>query len=556
MSKWYRSSDKFCRKWAPKSNEPCDDRGRDIGVTWILLGLVVFGPWQLATTVARAASCAGKARSELTTVVFAWLMWVAVTATLATFLGAAGLLNWRCAALGEVALAACGVVVWRAPRPIAPAQESSTSWSGLLMLLVPLFVLVGEAARALSLPMTNYDSLAYHLPLLAKWIVSQRFVSLEQFDYRYLAALPSPDLADAVVSGQISRYPFVWEAVASMFALSDRSLALATLPNIAAAGALVLAIAAFAEELGGDTAFALVAAALVSTLPIVRDQIASLHVDLAFGTVFVVTLLAARLAAQQRSLICGALVAVGIALLLGIKATGAAYAGLVLVYGAGCRLVKGRSGLAETVKSPSTSVCVAAAILATGTVLAASWWYLRNASETGNPFGYVRLSLLGHQVFPGPIDPGFLRTTTVAHLFHVDGDDTRTVASALWAAARSIRRVSRRRSVGLRRASSWDAPRGSVRPFHRRGRGHRPLRALALFRRQRHARLSAHVVDWTRRSLWVLRDLRCGGDDGQSSDCLCSVAHTRHRGSPLRRARELGASLWRSGTLSNARHTG
>jgi hypothetical protein len=93
-----------------------------------------------------------------------------------------------------------------------------TGWSNLEKLILGIIAITGLVLLwgIMTCPITDYDSLAYHLPTMAQWYQTGTFPLLEQFH-------------------QISRYPYNWEVLCTLFLypLGGNDL-LVALPNLIA----------------------------------------------------------------------------------------------------------------------------------------------------------------------------------------------------------------------------------------------------------------------------------------------------------------------------------
>jgi len=253
--------------------------------------------------------------------------------------------------------------------------------------------------RLAATPITDYDSLAYHLPVMAKWYQTHAFVMLDQF---YELRL------------QISRYPYNWEALSALFLLPFGDDFLVALPNLIASSIFGLGTYVAAVRLGARRLSALVFSFLVITTPIAREQITTMHVDLALGALFMAGFALAL--GTPRAPVTAGLFAATLGLLVGTKTSGLAYAAcLAATYG--WSWLTEPTGLRVRSLGWRAAVLTGAAALAGA--LAGLYWYARNFIETGNPLGFVRVAVAGVTLFAGPLDRGTIAATTLWTQFHV-----------------------------------------------------------------------------------------------------------------------------------------
>src|SRR5262249_46407118 len=125
--------------------------------------------------------------------------------------------------------------------------------------------------RIATTPITDFDSLAYHLPVMAKWYQTQRFAMLEEF---------------YTTVHRTSYYPHGWEALSALFILPFGEDFVVALPNVVASLLFAVAVYVPALAVGARRVPALAFALLVATAPIVRKHVTTMHVDLALAAYF------------------------------------------------------------------------------------------------------------------------------------------------------------------------------------------------------------------------------------------------------------------------------
>src|SRR5438132_9287804 len=129
----------------------------------------------------------------------------------------------------------------------------------LALLVVAAIMALSLLARVAMTPISDVDSLGYHLPAMATWYEHGSFVELEGFSF-------------------VGRYPFSWEVLSGLFVMPFREDFLVAAPNLVAWSVFGLSICVVSLELGAGRPQAMTAALLALATPIVRKQMTNLHV--------------------------------------------------------------------------------------------------------------------------------------------------------------------------------------------------------------------------------------------------------------------------------------
>lgn len=338
------------------------------------LAVVLLGPIPLALIAARADDTPrGSAAGRMLVALLVWCLW---QMALAVVLGATGWLRPGPLLAGEAALGTIGLMrhkAWPSLRPAPPLRPSE--WA----VLAALAVLGARLGLQLALqPITEHDSLGYHLTAVARWLQAGALVPLERTDY-------------------VGRYPYGWELVCGLFILPFGDDFLVALPNLAVWTLLGVAVFVCGRQLGAPRLHALAAALCLLGLVVTRELVPTARTDLAVAAFFM-----AGVASALASTTVGVLAAT--ALLAGTKTSGLIYAGLLLGVGAAHRARgRGRSTGWRAVALPA--------------LLVAGFWYARNLAATGNPLGPVRVAVGDLVLFAGDMEPASLRATTLAAVF-------------------------------------------------------------------------------------------------------------------------------------------
>ncbi len=365
--------------------------------------LLVSGPVPLCLLVGVRGQ-RGWVRMGSAHAALAWMLtWYVLQTALALTLGSAGLLTPQAVLLAEVALGALGVaILWRtgtrarlSSATLLRSVRNLPPWNRVLIgtLCCSAAALAWELATA---PITEGDSVAYHLPTMACWYQTGSFVRMEQWDL-------------------FSRYPFSWEALSALFIMPFREDFLVALPNLGAWGMLALATYCLASHAGCERLLSLTAAALTASAPIVLMNVNTMHVDLALAAFAVSAFYFASSHAVSRSPADLALSVAAAGMVAGVKTSGLIYALLAVAIALGVVAAIRRS--AARVGKPSV---IERGIPALGVGLAlwiGGFWYVRNWVEMGNALGPVAIRIGGLIDWPGAYDAAHFRRTSLAEVF-------------------------------------------------------------------------------------------------------------------------------------------
>ncbi len=258
------------------------------------------------------------------------------------------------------------------------------------------FLALGLAAleKGLAVPMTDWDGLAYHLPLMAEWIQNGSLVSV-------------PEL------GQTGRYPSHWELMSLLGYFAFAEDLLFTLPNMIAWLMLGLSVITLARRAGARSTDAAASALLLLSLPVVLMQTEEIKADLPTAAAFGAVLVMGGLFSDSRRGVRPALFVLSLGWLCGLKASGPVYATLALCvvvvwHLAVSRRIAPRSGAGGRRGSSAIRIGVAVVVA----LALAGFWYLRNFLELGNPLGEVQLQVIGKELFAGELTRAQLQQTT------------------------------------------------------------------------------------------------------------------------------------------------
>jgi hypothetical protein len=389
---------------------------------YALFMLLLIAPLPLALVLSPRAPMVRSGLVHRYVATLTW--WCVIHISLALTLGFAGLFHARTVFTAEALIAIIGAAVlarsrhavdWARPNKIVLALRDLSDREAFICVTV-FFVFASLLVRVLTKVITDYDSLAYHLPTIARWYQVGRFDKLTDFPI-------------------ISHYPYDWEALCAIFLFPFGDDFAVALPQLVGWTILAGVVYLLSRRAGAQRHLALVAACLATSLPTVLHQVHSLRVDLALAVAFLVGLYYGLGWAEHGDARDAAVALAALGMLCGIKTSGLVYYGPVLLVivaavAARERLVRRSFRLAPPSRvSEILAVSVGAVTLA----LEATPWYLRNFMEMGNPLGTVQVALGNWELFPGPYAAASVYQTTLAALFHFS--DRQHLAILLYAVA-------------------------------------------------------------------------------------------------------------------------
>ncbi len=272
---------------------------------------------------------------------------------------------------------------------LAPAEQHAWRIAALLGTVVTVV--------SVSVPTPNYDTLMYQWPVVAEWFANGG-----------LRPPLRPWIEATAHNAGISTYPYGWNAWYALVMAVDGRMRGGMLPNLLAAGLLMVATGVLARLAGARPPAARLAALAAALLPLTVNATHAAQVDLALGAWVTAGLAAVVMGARHRHGPTLALAVACAAMMAATKFSGAVFAVLTVVVGLaalpGRRWSLGRhagwGGLLTT------------ATLALLTVAAGLAWYLHAWQLTGNPLGVMAFA---H--FPGVLDRAFIARTTLIGVF-------------------------------------------------------------------------------------------------------------------------------------------
>lgn len=372
----------------------------EFGVAAVLL----VGPIPLSVAVVanrQRSGCPGISHFCLSILV----LWCLTQTGVGLLLGMAHGLSVKGMLTVEAVLLATGMLLAKSYWPMlglllgrVSALRESLSLGETLIVLAIGFAGLDLLRNLLQEPIVDYDSLAWHLPIMTTWYQSGDLGIQPYWDF-------------------YTQYPFSWEVLCTLFLFPFGEDYLVAFPNLIAWVIFGLSVYLISGAIGVSRISGMTAAGLVLLLPLMKEHVNSLHVDLPMGAFFLCSLYFMIAYLNNRSSIDLFLFIASIGMVCGTKMSGLLY-GLALLCPialVGDRLIA-RPGCSDNMATrPSLAMGVGIGVA----LLVGAFWYIRNFIDVGNPLGSVVVRVGGATLFHGTIDSDFMRRSTLASLFDV-----------------------------------------------------------------------------------------------------------------------------------------
>ncbi|MEG3845241.1 hypothetical protein QT986_34035, partial [Microcoleus sp. herbarium14] len=167
-------------------------------------------------------------------------------------------------------------------------------------------------------PTTNYDSLWFHLPAIARWYQTHSFTLLDA-------------AGNWIFEHEQARvYPYNWHVLSALCVLPFGEDFLAAFPILIAWVLEGIAVYLLSIKFGATRTYAMAASSLVLTVPMMLNQVNTIHPDLPLAAIFTVGLYLGLSYHSSRSLSELSLFLATAGMLAGIKITGIVYAASLL----------------------------------------------------------------------------------------------------------------------------------------------------------------------------------------------------------------------------------
>ncbi|MEG3873700.1 hypothetical protein [Microcoleus sp. Z1_B5] len=252
--------------------------------------------------------------------------WSIAQVCIGLILGSADRLNIAAVIIAEILICAIGFILiytknhktftfseWQIPQLNQPRTLSES----LIIVATALagFVLLETIATK---PITNYDSLWFHLPAIARWYQTHSFTLLDA-------------TGNWIFEQEQARvYPYNWHVLSALCVLPFGEDFLAAFPLVIAWVLEGIAVYLLSIKFGATRIHGMAAASLVLTVPMMLNQVNTIQPDLPLAAIFTVGLYLGLSYHSSRSQSELSLFLANAGMLAGIKITGIIYAASLL----------------------------------------------------------------------------------------------------------------------------------------------------------------------------------------------------------------------------------
>ena len=252
--------------------------------------------------------------------------WSIAQVCIGLILGSAEQLNISAVIIAEVLICAIGLILIYAKNHTA---FTFSQWQ-IPQLQQPLgkseYLIIGAAAFAgfvlwetlATKPTTNYDSLWFHLPAIARWYQTHSFTLLDAAGNWIFE------------QEQAKVYPYNWHVLSALCVLPFKEDFLAAFPLLIAWVLEGIAVYLLSVKFGASRIHGMAAASLVLTVPMMLNQVNTIQPDLPLAAIFTVGLYLGLSYHSSRSQSELSLFLAAAGMLAGIKITGIVYAASLL----------------------------------------------------------------------------------------------------------------------------------------------------------------------------------------------------------------------------------
>ena len=247
--------------------------------------------------------------------------WSIVQVCTGLILGSADRLNISAVIIAEIMICAIGSILiytknrrafrfsqWQIP------QLKQPSLSEFLIIFAAAFAGFVLCETLATKPTTNYDSLWFHLPAIVRWYQTHSLTLLD----------PAGNWIFEHEQARV--YPYNWHVLSALCILPFREDFLAAFPLLIAWVLEGTAVYLLSLKFGSTRIYAMGAASLVLTVPMMLNQVNTIHPDLPLAAIFTVGLYLGLSYHSSRSLSELSLFLASTGMLAGIKITGLVYA--------------------------------------------------------------------------------------------------------------------------------------------------------------------------------------------------------------------------------------
>ncbi|MEG3990828.1 hypothetical protein QUA13_27505 [Microcoleus sp. S28C3] len=252
--------------------------------------------------------------------------WSIAQVCIGLILGSADQLNISAVIIVEILICAIGLIPlyaknhrnftfsqWQIPQLKQPLGKAE--WLIIVAAAVAGFALWDTLA---SKPTTNYDSLWFHLPAIARWYQTHSFTLLDAAGNWIFE------------QEQAKVYPYNWHVLSVLCLIPFKEDFLTAFPLLIAWVLEGIAVYLLSVKFGATRMHAMAAASLVLTVPMVLNQVNTIHPDLPLAAIFTAGLYLGCSYHSSRAQSELSLFLAAAGMLAGIKITGIVYAASLL----------------------------------------------------------------------------------------------------------------------------------------------------------------------------------------------------------------------------------
>jgi hypothetical protein len=292
----------------------------------ILFLIIVFGPIPLSLSLAFENQNENKNSSFPHFLLVLLTGWSIAQVCIGLILGSAEQLTISAVIIVEILICAIGLILIYAKNHTAftfsqgqiPQLQQLLGQSEYLIISAAAFAGFVLWETLATKPTTEYDSLWFHLPAIARWYQTHSLTLLDAagnwiFDHE-----------------QARVYPYNWHVLSALCLLPFREDFLTAFPMLIAWVLDGIAVYLLSVKFGATRIHGMAAASLVLTVPMVLNEVNTIHVDLPLAAIFTVGLYLGLSYHSSRSQSELSLFLAVAGMLAGIKITGVVYAASLL----------------------------------------------------------------------------------------------------------------------------------------------------------------------------------------------------------------------------------
>jgi hypothetical protein len=293
----------------------------------ILFLIIVFGPIPLSLSLAFENQNENKNYSFPHFLLVLLTGWSIAQVCIGLILGSAERLNISALIIAEILICAIGLILIYAKNhtaftfsqwQISQINKPRDIISEFLIIFAASFagfVLCGTLATK---PTTNFDSLWFHLPAIARWYQTHSFTLLDA-------------AGNWIFEQEQARvYPYNWHVLSALCVLPFKEDFLAAFPLLIAWVLEGIAVYLLSVKFGATRIHGMAAASLVLTVPMMLNQVNTIQPDLPLAAIFTVGLYLGLSYHSSRSQSELSLFLAAVGMLAGIKITALVYAASLL----------------------------------------------------------------------------------------------------------------------------------------------------------------------------------------------------------------------------------